>query len=124
MHRLFLATVASLLALSLISSCKEENVNLQLDCARGRVIGRSCNGLLIQLLEETTVGQSITYQDTVYTNVFGTYSPLADTLKAGDTFVFSLQSATDADAAARPCQAIYQSYDVPQLTVGPAKCQK
>ncbi|ALD21729.1 hypothetical protein [Hymenobacter sp. DG25A] len=124
MHKIFLATVAGLLALALISSCKEENVNLQLNCARGRVIGPSCNGLLIQLLEETSVGQNITYQDTVYTNVFGTYSPLPDTLKAGDTFVFSLQPATDADATAQPCLAIYQSYDVPQLTVGPPKCLK
>lgn len=124
MHKLFLATVAGLLSLAMISSCKEENVELKLDCARGRVIGPNCNGLLIQLLEETTMGQNITYRDTVYTNVFGTYSPLSDTLKAGDTFVFSLQPATDADATARPCLAIYQSYDVPQLTVSPAKCLK
>ncbi|WP_303312238.1 hypothetical protein [Hymenobacter sp. BT730] len=124
MHKLFLATVVGLLALGLISSCREENVDLQMDCARGRVISHSCNGLLIQLLEEPTIGQSITYQDTVYTNVFGTYSPLSDTLSAGDTFVFSLQPATDAEAGAHPCLAIYQSFDVPQLTVGPAKCQK
>ncbi|GAB3286763.1 hypothetical protein GCM10027348_00850 [Hymenobacter tenuis] len=107
------------------ASCREDPApSVVVPCTRVKMLGPSCNGTLLQIQEDNKGGKSITYQGTLYPNVVGTYSALPDTLVAGDELVVALRTATATEATPRPCLAIYQTYDVPQMVVESPRCPK
>ncbi|WP_044000945.1 hypothetical protein [Hymenobacter swuensis] len=108
-----------------LSSCNDADViTIYSTCTKGRILGPSCNGTLIQLTEDDqTVGKTITYNGTIYHNVFGTYSALPATSAAGTEVTFQLRSVTTEEATSQPCLAIYQGFDVPQLAVENVGCR-
>ncbi|QJX47320.1 hypothetical protein HMJ29_10370 [Hymenobacter taeanensis] len=119
--RILYSTLLGLSTLSMLSGCKKEDAGeLPVAVAHGLVLGQSCNGTLIQLLDGPAVGRPVTYNNRAYSNVFGTYSTLDNTpFQAGQTITFSLQKVIPEEAAPRMCLAIYTTYDVPQLAIAP-----
>ncbi|MET4108837.1 hypothetical protein [Hymenobacter sp. UYP22] len=114
------------LLLGTLGGCDDPgSTTIHSNCTKGRVIGGSCNGTLIQLTSgDLTLGKTITYTGNIYYNVVGTYSVLPANTAAGTELTFQLRSPTEAEAAPRPCLAIYQEFDVPQLVVENVGCQR
>lgn len=108
-----------------LNSCDDaDTITIYSTCTKGRILGPSCNGTLIQLTEDDqTVGKTITYNGTTYHHVFGTYSALPANSAAGTEVTFRLRSATTAEATPQPCLAIYQGFDVPLLAVENVGCR-
>ncbi|TGE07618.1 hypothetical protein [Hymenobacter fodinae] len=104
----------------LLTGCDKEDSPFPLKSAKGIVIGPSCNGLLIELLDGPQIGKPLNIYNRQYRNVFGAAAAQPElTAKwgIGDTVTFSVRKPTKQDAAPRLCLAIYVSYDVPQLTI-------
>ncbi|RPD47136.1 hypothetical protein DNI29_13390 [Hymenobacter sediminis] len=118
--------LGGLLALALLAGCQtdEEAQEPELNCISGQVLGASCNGMLIQVDEAVGIGKPIMYRDTLRPNVIGTYSELPIGSEPGKKFTFALRKATAKESAPRPCLAIYQSFDVPQMVVEAPRCSK
>jgi hypothetical protein len=105
---------------TLLSGCKKDDSPFLLKSAKGVVIGPSCNGLLINLLDGPQIGKPLNLYNKENTNVFGAafaQPEMAANWKPGDTVTFSIRTPTKEDAAPRLCLAIYLSYDVPQFTI-------
>lgn len=126
MRTLLSIRYGSLLALGLLASCQtdDEAQEPELNCVSGLVLGGSCNGTLIQIDEAVSIGKPIMYRDTLRPNVIGAYSGLPAGAEPGKKFTFALRKPTAQEAVPRPCLAIYQSFDVPQLVVEPPRCVK
>lgn len=118
--RILYSTLLGLSALGLLNGCKKEDAaDLPVAVAHGLVLGQSCNGTLIQLLDGPAVGKPITYNNKSYSNAIGTYSTFDNIpFQAGQTITFSLRKPTPEEPIAmRICLAIYQTFDVPQLII-------
>ncbi|WP_139924569.1 hypothetical protein [Hymenobacter sp. DG01] len=126
MRPLLSITLGSLLLLGLLVSCQidEEAQEPDLSCVSVRVLGLSCNGMLLQLDENVNIGSSIMYRDTLRRHVVGTYSELPVGAEPGRKFTLALRTPTAQEATSRPCLAIYQSFDVPQMVAESARCSK
>ncbi|MBX0292393.1 hypothetical protein K3G63_18240 [Hymenobacter sp. HSC-4F20] len=126
MRSLLSITLGSLFLLGLLVSCQteEEAQEPDLSCVSVRVLGLSCNGMLLQLDENVNFGNTIMYRDTLRTHVVGTYSELPTGAEPGRKITFALRNPTAQEAASRPCLAIYQRFDVPQMVVESPRCSK
>ncbi|MDU0372541.1 hypothetical protein ACFPAF_19230 [Hymenobacter endophyticus] len=114
------------LLLGTLGGCDNaDSTTIHSNCTKGRVVGLSCNGTLIQLTSgDLSLGKTITYGGTIYYHVVGTHSALPANTAAGTELTFQLRSPTEAEAAPQPCLAIYQGFDVPQLVVENVGCQR
>ncbi|GGG58344.1 hypothetical protein [Hymenobacter glacieicola] len=126
MRSLLSITLGSLFLLGLLVSCQidEEAQKPDLSCVSVRVLGLSCNGMLLQLDENVNFGNSIMYRDTLRTHVIGTYAELPAGADPGRKITVALRNPTAQEATPRPCLAIYQGFDVPQMVVESPRCSK
>ncbi|MCR5887315.1 hypothetical protein LRS06_05880 [Hymenobacter sp. J193] len=125
MPKILTLLTLGLLSFGVLSGCEEdeETATAQASCTTVKVLGRSCDGTMLQLPTDVNLGKTITIEGVSYANVVATYSEVPAGLPESQSFLTGLRLATDAEAPDQACIAIYTSYDLDRVILTDPKCK-